>query len=88
MTFGLEQYESGAWKDTGERSEVKITFVLAKDVPEPSGEPTSNGGKPGDASRTGDENNPWLWVLLMAAALIGGIAFIIVKRRGGKKRRR
>ena len=88
VTFGLERYESGAWKDTGDQSEAKTSFVLAKDVPEPSGKPTSNDGKPGDASRTGDENNPWLWVLLMAAALIGSIAFIIVKRRGGKKRRR
>lgn len=88
VTFALERYEAGAWKDTGDTAEAKISFELAKDVPEPGGEPSSiHGGKPGDASRTGDENNPWLWVLLAAAALIGSITLIIVKRRGKKKRR-
>lgn len=88
VTFGLERYENGAWKEKDNQSETEISFVLAEDVPEPGGEPSStHGGKPGDASRTGDENAPWLWALLAAAALMGGGVLVIVKRRGRKKRR-
>lgn len=88
VTFGLERYENGAWKGKDNQSETEIWFVLAEDVPGPGGEPSSmHGGKPGDASRTGDENNPWLWVLLAAAALMGGGVLVIVKRRGRKKGR-
>lgn len=88
VTFGLERYENGAWKGKDNQSETEIWFVLAEDVPGPGGEPSSvHGGKPGDASRTGDGNNPWLWVLLAAAGLMGGGVLVIVKRRGRKKRR-
>ncbi|MCB6202987.1 InlB B-repeat-containing protein [Extibacter muris] len=82
VAFGLERYEDGVWKDTGDTAEAKVSFELTEDKQEPTPP------EPGMDPSTGDKNDLWIWALLAAAAFIGSIALIILKRRGKKKRRR
>ena len=58
VTFALERYESGAWKDTNDTVQAQVTFTLAKDAPE-------------RGVRTGDETLPvWIWLAIAAAAAV------------------
>ena len=78
VTFALERYENGAWKDTGDTAEAQVSFMLSEKAPEPSptpgGEPTANptdGVSSGGGVKTGDKSLPiWIWLVIAVAAAV------------------
>ena len=78
VTFAVERYENGAWKDTGDTAEAQVSFMLSEKAPEPSptpgGEPTANptdGVSSGGGVKTGDESLPiWIWLVIAVAAAV------------------